>query len=194
MAERDTAIVYAGVRDLSKALELKKIAENSNGKVRVVKLDAGIEESNKEFAKVIADEQGKVDVVIANAAIGNQLGPVESVPEVSMTEHFQVNTLGPLFLFQSLLPLLKKSPVPKFIAVSTVGGSIAVASKNPFKLNPYGASKAALNYISVRIHAEYPDIISFPIHPGTVSTDTVGEFLISREIIFVILYPLLISI
>lgn len=37
----------------------------------------------------------------------------------------------------------------------------------------YGTSKAALNFVTKRIHLEHSDegFIAFPIHPGTVNTD-----------------------
>jgi NAD(P)-dependent dehydrogenase (short-subunit alcohol dehydrogenase family) len=95
---------------------------------------------------------------------------IDTSPQ-SMSEHFdvslslcmrrlslkrsQVNVNGPLVLFQATYPLLKAStPSPKFIAVSSVSGSIEIGAAMPHKGLAYGASKAALNYVMRKLHHE----------------------------------------
>jgi NAD(P)-dependent dehydrogenase (short-subunit alcohol dehydrogenase family) len=77
------------------------------------------------------------------------------VPLASMREHFEVNTLGPLALFQAVYPLLKASTAsPKFIPVSSGIGSIAYGSQLPVQKLAYGTSKAALNYLTRKLRME----------------------------------------
>ena len=70
----------------------------------------------------------------------------------------QVNALGVLLLFQSTYPLLKKSSSPKFIPISALGGSIAFAAELPLNILPYSVSKAALNFITRKLHFEFPEL------------------------------------
>lgn len=79
-----------------------------------------------------------------------------------------MNTIGPLVLFQATIGLLKKSGKPKFVVVSSIMGSIELAPSMP-PITVYGSSKAAVNYIVRRIHAENPELIAFPLHPGYVN-------------------------
>lgn len=79
-------------------------------------------------------------------------------------EHYHVNALAPLALFQATLSLLKKSSNPKFVALSTRGSSMAMVPKYTIPLGGYGQSKASLNYIMVKLAHENPDITIFPIN------------------------------
>ena len=52
----------------------------------------------------------------------------------------------------------------------------------------YGASKAALNFITRRIHAENPGLIAFVINPGWLQTDV--SWGISRRMMNWLIYKL----
>jgi NAD(P)-dependent dehydrogenase (short-subunit alcohol dehydrogenase family) len=70
--------------------------------------------------------------------------------------NLQVNTLGPLVLFQAVYPLLKATTAsPKFIAISSFAGSIGSMSLGmSVKSIAYGTSKAALNFVMRKLHHE----------------------------------------
>lgn len=108
-----------------------------------------------------------VDIVIANAGIAKVLPTVAQAQVSDMLEHFMVNAVAPALLFQAFLPLLRKSQrEPKFVTLSTTAASIADMEQVPIPNAAYGPSKAALNYLTKKIHVENPDIIAFPISPG----------------------------
>jgi len=79
-------------------------------------------------------------------------------------EHVAVNVSGPVLLFQAVLPLLRKGS--KFVTMSSSAGSIGGIELRNVPNAPYGASKAALNYITRKAHFEHEDLIIFPIDPG----------------------------
>ena len=83
-----------------------------------------------------------------------------------MKDHFDVNVLGPLILFQAMAPLLNAAENPKFMATSSSVGSIAGAI--PYPSLSYGVSKAALNYLVMKIHVEHTNITTVALHPGYV--------------------------
>jgi norsolorinic acid ketoreductase len=112
-----------------------------------------------------------LDVVIANAGIANHWGPGASTPIQELESHFRINTVGPLILFQAVLPLLSRSTVPKFVTVSTAVGSIGEQQNYPLPSTAYGTSKAALNYLTRKLHFEHPNIVIYPISPGWVQTE-----------------------
>jgi norsolorinic acid ketoreductase len=88
---------------------------------------------------------------------------------LDLQNHFEINTIGPVRMFQASLPLLKKAQDPKFIVISSVIGTIGGLDQIPFPNAAYGASKAASNYLTRKIHFENKDIVAFAIHPGYVS-------------------------
>lgn len=69
----------------------------------------------------------------------------------------QVNTNGPLVLFQATYTLLQKSAKPKFIVVSSGMGSITIGANLPVNTYAYGASKAAVNWVTRKLHHDFPD-------------------------------------
>jgi NAD(P)-dependent dehydrogenase (short-subunit alcohol dehydrogenase family) len=124
--------------------------------VKIVKLTSGDKADNKAAAAEIQRIAGRLDVVIANAAIGQMTGPVLETSAQTMAEHFVVNTIGPLVLFQATYPLLKaSSDVPKFIPITSIVGSITAFAPLGVPMLAYGASKAALNYLTVKIRADH---------------------------------------
>jgi NAD(P)-dependent dehydrogenase (short-subunit alcohol dehydrogenase family) len=126
-------------------------------KVRIVKLTSGEETDNKAAVAEIQSIAGRLDVVIANAGIGLATGSVLETSPQTMSDHFAVNTIGPLVLFQATYPLLKASTsTPKFIPISSLVGSIKLREVSQgLTLLAYGTSKAALNYLTMKLRADH---------------------------------------
>jgi norsolorinic acid ketoreductase len=109
-----------------------------------------------------------IDVIIANAGIANSFTPFLDTSASSLLEHFTVNTLGPLLLFQALSPLLFKSPQPKFILISSALASMAQMSAYDGPTVSYGISKAGANYLIKKLHFEHNSLAALAVHPGYV--------------------------
>ena len=167
--------MIAGVRDptstSSKALESLPHGEGS--KVILVKIESISETDAKAAVELLKSKHQitKLDVVIANAGISNYYGKVGVTPLKEFTEHYQVNTLGPVILFQAVLPLLDAASTPKFVIISTEAASLASLEHIPLEHAAYGSSKVAANFVAKKIHVEYPNIIAFPLNPGWLQTD-----------------------
>lgn len=84
-------------------------------------------------------------------------------------EMWEVNALGPLLLFRACLPLLLKSDRPVFMPLSSMAGSMTFAM--PLPTGYYGASKAALNFLTVKANSEHDRLCAFVCSPGLVMTD-----------------------
>ena len=112
-----------------------------------------------------------IDVVIANAGLGATWVPVlQTTPELIRELH-EVNTIGPLLLFQATWPLLQKSKNPKFIFMSTGLASFVLAEHLKAPSAAYGASKAAGAYLARKIHFEHENLTTVILYPGWVKTD-----------------------
>jgi len=55
-----------------------------------------------------------------------------------------------------------------FIGMTTAAAMIAGMEQVPTLFAGYAASKAALNSIVRRLHFDFPELISFVVHPGLV--------------------------
>lgn len=85
----------------------------------------------------IKKEKGRVDIVFANAGIGNKMAPLGNITEEQFDSTFDINVRGLLFSVQKALPLM------------TEGGSIILNAstasvKGTAALSVYSASKAAV--------------------------------------------------
>ncbi|KZT54365.1 NAD(P)-binding protein [Calocera cornea HHB12733] len=171
LAARENTIVFAGARNPSSAKDLQVLESKYSGKVHLIKLTSPHEADNKAAVAQVKKIAGRLDVVIANAGLSNSFVPSDQVTLDSMREHFEVNVLGPLVLFQATWPLLKAGSSPKFVVISSALGSIEVGTTFPIPVLPYGTTKAAVDWLAAKLWFEYPSLISFPLHPGAVATD-----------------------
>ncbi|GHJ88962.1 hypothetical protein NliqN6_5364 [Naganishia liquefaciens] len=172
------AVVFAGARDPTSATALNEIA-SKNGNVHVIQLTVDDEESNKKAVDEVKKITERLDIVIANAGINSPFVPLQNDDIAMFKTNFQVNTLGPVYLYQATFPLLVATretdpslPAPKFFITSSLIASFSDCP--PMFLNgSYGASKAAANYVAHVIHeqTEKYNAVVIPYHPGLVATD-----------------------
>lgn len=162
--------VIAAVRDANNesSKSLLSLATATGSKVIVVSIESTNESSAKAAIESLKTKYGinKIDVVIANAGISKFYGPVKDTPIQEMRDHFEVNTIGVLVLFQAIYALLTASPDPIFVAISTGTASIGDMGSLPIPSTPYSISKTALNFLVRKIHFENPNITAFSLSPG----------------------------
>ncbi|EJU05879.1 NADP-binding protein [Dacryopinax primogenitus] len=171
LAARENTVVFCGCRNPAAATDLDALVAKHPGKVHIVKIVSGDLEGNKAAVEEVRKIAGRLDVAIANAAIGNYLGPALQTPPEAMREHFEVNVIGTLVFFQAVYPLLKASTeTPKFIPIASGAGSMTDGARFPVPVLAYGASKAAENYLARKLWFECPGLICVPIEPGGTKT------------------------
>jgi norsolorinic acid ketoreductase len=171
LSQDSNATVIAGVRDLD--ARLSKTLQIDYPNVVVVRIDSEVDSDPREAVKKLQSLGiNKVDTVFANAGIMLDATEAVNIQAKDLRQLFNVNTIAPLILFQAFKPLLEASNNPsKFVLFSSQVGSITGQITSPFKTASYGATKAALNLIMVRLAVENKNIITFAIHPGMVTTD-----------------------
>ncbi|KAI4730387.1 NAD(P)-binding protein [Aureobasidium sp. EXF-10728] len=176
LALRPSTVIFACIRTFTpKTTEiLTSLPVGHDSYVALIMIDATIPLHAKLAVETITHTHGynHVDVVIANSGISDYYGTAAETPLEALRTHFEVNTIGPLALFQAFLPLLLKSANPKFVALSTGVASLGDMDAMPLMpVTAYGASKAALNYIVRKIHFENQAVCSWVLSPGWVRTE-----------------------
>jgi len=169
IAARPNTIVFAGARDPA-AQSLKELAAK-HPNVHPVKLTSGDKADNEAAIAEIQKTAGRLDVIIANAGIAKHYGPLASTPLSEFRDHWEVNTLGLVVLFQAAHTLLLASPTgaPTLAYISTGGASMGRYMH--LGAPAYGSSKAAANFLVKVLDAEHPSLITMAISPGWVATD-----------------------
>ncbi|KAJ7612573.1 hypothetical protein FB45DRAFT_990379 [Roridomyces roridus] len=169
IAARPDTLVFAAARDPA-AQSLKDLVA-SHPNVHPVKWVAADKESNDAVIAEIEKTAGQLDVVIANAGISNFHGKLVDTSISQFRDHWEVNTLGVVVLFQAAHKLLLASPTgtPIFALITT--GLASTSNYFNGTVSAYGSSEAAANFIIKAIDAENPNIVAMAIHPGWVATD-----------------------
>ncbi|KAM0818262.1 putative NAD(P)-binding protein [Seiridium cardinale] len=170
---RETAASSPGVA------ELRSFPAAEGSKLQLVTIESTSPTDAANALKEVADSGiDHLDLVVANAGGAPvPTTPFESVEAHEMIREYQVNAVGPLMLFQACRPLLQKAVEPKWISISTGGGSITLMGKiRSWDGAAYAAAKAALNWITRAIHFTNEGFVAIAINPGLVGTD-IGKWI-----------------
>ena len=132
-------------------------------------IDVSAADSMPALSEAIGDRH--IDVLVNNAGIlrGDKLGEIDYA---AMAEQYEVNTLGPLRVTETLLGNLDKGS--KVLIVTSRVGSIA--DNGSGGNYGYRASKTAVNQIgtNLKIDLEPRGIAVGLLHPGFVATGMTG--------------------
>ena len=146
---------------------------------RYVRIDLNDPSTITRAAADIETQEGRLDLLVNNAGItsaGDGSPGVANLDAVRRT--FETNFFGTLAVTQAMLPLLKRSASARIVNLSSGLGSLTeIGDPNSefgaFRFIGYGASKAALNMLTVQLAAELKDsgIKVNSADPGYTATD-----------------------
>jgi NAD(P)-dependent dehydrogenase (short-subunit alcohol dehydrogenase family) len=120
-----------------------------------------------EIVEAVGAEAGRLDVIVNNAA-GFKLKTVQEFTLDDFDELVAINVRAPYFLVQAALPMLRSSPEPVVVNVSS-----AAAVMYRRRQTVYGLTKAALEHMTMNMAAELaPERIRVAcVRPGPVATE-----------------------
>ncbi|KAF5860164.1 hypothetical protein ETB97_001869 [Aspergillus alliaceus] len=190
--------ILLGGRSLDKAnaaaKEVQAEFSESCSVVKTVRIDLEEDDSITKAFEYVANEYGRVDVLINNA--GALFDPQLSAGSLTMREawnkSWNVNTTGPQILTHTFVPLLLKSTDPRLIFVTSETSALAETEdalysydqsppmgwpKKEFSYTAYRSSKTGLNMMMrewVRILRE-DGVKVWGISPGFLATNIGGD-------------------
>jgi NAD(P)-dependent dehydrogenase (short-subunit alcohol dehydrogenase family) len=120
---------------------------------------------------------GRLDVVVNNAGYGH-FGFIEELTEAEVRGQIETNLLGPLWITQAAIPLLRQQRGGHILQISSFAGVIAFPG-----LGIYNASKRALEELTESLAQEVAGfgITITLIEPGGFATDSAGSSAIRSE-------------
>ena len=171
----DGLTIHACCRNPSQATDLRALADASDDKVSLHRLDV----TDGASVAALADELGDtpLDMIINNAGIygprdGSQFGHIDydAWPEV-MT----VNVMGPMRVAEALAANLERGSERLLVTISSRMGSMAENTSGGAYI--YRSSKAAVNAVvkSLSVDLAPRGITAVAFHPGWVQTDMGGS-------------------
>ncbi|MFB8028350.1 SDR family oxidoreductase [Streptomyces sp. NPDC056465] len=166
--------VYVGSRDAGRG---RRAAERLGA--RMLHIDVTDDASVAAAAKTV-EADGGLDVLINNAGIEGTVVGAEDTTVDTVRTLFETNVFGPVRVLHAFLPLLRRSPAPVVVNVSSGLASLTLVSTpdTPHHAYPgvaYPASKTALNMITVQYAKAFPGIRINAVEPGFTATDLNGH-------------------
>lgn len=166
--------VFATCRNPDAAQQLQTLKKDYSQNLTIIALDISDEDSITAAHKAITAQTDKIDILINNAGIsaGNEV--LENLDSEIFLNLMRVNALGPTFVIQQFLDLLKNSENPKVINITS--GVASMTNWDRATMFSYPASKAALNMLTraLRVVLQEFEIPIVLIDPGWVKTDMGG--------------------
>ena len=151
----------------SRLMKTEKSIIDNGGTCTLVELDMKDLNGLDNLGVKIFERWGKLDILIANAAVLGTLGPLHHQNNEEFLEVMLVNTVSNHKLIQSCDALLKKSSKPKACFLSS---TVAIEPR-PF-WGAYAVSKASLEHMIKIWSAEnkHNNLSIFIINPGKTNT------------------------
>src|SRR5205085_1772436 len=138
--------VILGARELSKGKDAARPMIADGLKVIPRRLDVAEQKSINELKSWVANQFGKLDALVNNAAILYDSWQQAANADLNtVREAFETNTLGAWRMCQAFIPLLRKSGHGRIVNVSSESGSLSVMGGGT---PAYSVSKAALNALT----------------------------------------------
>ena len=170
-ARGDTVVL--GSRDLEAGDKAAK-GLGGRGDVLVRRLDVDDAATIATVADELAEDPGRVDVLVNNAAIHYDTWQSAAGADLDVVrEALETNLLGAWRCVEAFLPLLRRSAHGRIVNVSSEGGSLASMGGG---IPAYRVSKAGLTALTLMLAAELgrDGILVNSVCPGWVATDMGG--------------------
>ncbi|KTD22859.1 retinol dehydrogenase [Legionella lansingensis] len=132
-------IVYASMRNLHKADQIKQAIANKNlNNVHLIQMDVESTESVTHAVSTVLNENGRIDCLINNAGMGF-VETTEKASEEKINQVMNINFMGVVRTIKAVLPAMRQAKSGQIINITSVGGLIG----QPFN-EIYCASKFAV--------------------------------------------------
>ncbi len=160
-------VVYLGARDAGRGEAAARALATP-----FVQLDVTDDASVTSAMAVIAQREGRLDVLVNNAGV-SATGDVDSGVARQV---YDTNVIGIIRVTEAALPLLQRSANPVVVNVSSALGSfwaVTTPERRQFHFPSiiYGSSKAAVSMLTVQYAKAMPGIKFNAVEPGFTATD-----------------------
>lgn len=165
--------VYATCRDPASAYELRRLAEDSDNRLRILAI-AVTDSASIQSAATELDEEA-IDLLLNNAGIvGPQGQTIGNIDYEAWAEVLAVNTMGPVRVSEAFVKHVARSDRKLIVTLTSGMGSIADNTSGGSIV--YRSSKAAVNMVmrSLAIDLAPRGITCVVINPGWVRTHMGG--------------------
>jgi len=175
-----TVIMACRSEERARGAQAELCAQVPAARTALLPLDVSEPASIREFARRLADEHGRLDVLVNNAGV---VGVPLTRNSAGHEMHLATNHLGAFALTGALLPLLRADVGARIVNVGSLGHRLARldlddANWERARYSPWQAyfrSKVALLTFTIeldrRLRATRGDVVALAAHPGFAATE-----------------------
>ncbi|WP_425930431.1 SDR family NAD(P)-dependent oxidoreductase [Pseudomonas sp. NyZ201] len=167
MAEHGAKVVISGRKAQACEAAVAQIRD-AGGEAMAVPCNIGRKEDVQHLVDSAVDAWGRVDIVMANAAIHPWVGSVLELPEETFDKFMQVNVQSSIWLAQMTVPGMLERGYGRFIVVASIVGLLGDRMTGT-----YGLTKAADMQLVRNLANEFASkgVTANCIAPGTFKTE-----------------------
>lgn len=167
MLARNGFSTYATMRDLSKADNIRSIADKERLHISTKQLDVTDNSSVKNAIDYIITDAGRIDILVNNAGYG-LVGPFEDLSIEEIKTQYETNLYGVVRVTQAALPQMRKQMSGRIINMSSGAGRFGYPGGAA-----YVSSKFALEGLSECLAYELDQfgIKVILVEPGFIKTN-----------------------
>lgn len=172
--------VYLGSRDLAKGQQaVAQLQSEGFSEVEPLQIDVADSASVAAARQALGQQTNVLDVLVNNAGILGDVSQPALTSSIGMIkEVFETNVFGVIAVTQAFVDLLRQSPAPRIVNVTSGLGSLTLHNDPSWKYYQvkgaaYQPSKAALNAYTIMLAYELRDT-PFKVNavdPGYTATD-----------------------
>lgn len=169
--------IIVGSRNLEKGEQVISDLRDSGVECDLVALDITDPASVQAAARDLSERYGHLDLLVNNAGIALDRGPLHEMAYEDFVTTFQTNVFGTFLVTQAFLPLLRRSKRARIVNVSSSLASLIDMNDSTSRyyniaLPAYAASKAAINVMTVHLARELKadGIKVNAVEPGLTAT------------------------
>lgn len=165
--------VFVGARKVTEGKQAAKAIAKGSGSAEFIEIDVSDRSSIERAAKAVASRADRLDVLVNNAGVLLDGNGIAEVDDDIFLRTLTTNTLGPIRVTQTFLPLLLKGTRASVINLSSGLGQLSEMGET---YPAYSISKTALNAVTRQFAAALRDkgIAVNSVCPGWVKTDMGG--------------------
>ncbi|RVQ65152.1 SDR family oxidoreductase [Croceicoccus ponticola] len=166
--------VYATCRNPQAAEALRNVAEASEGRLTVHRMDVGDMASVKACAEELKDVD--IDILINNAGVwgGLDTQTFQNMDYDNWARELNIMLMGPFRVMQNFLPHVRRGHDKKIVSITSQTAAHAYDHLIGYS---YATAKAGLNRAMTALAQEMQDedLIFTLLHPGWIKTDMAGD-------------------
>lgn len=152
--------------------------KTNGGQAIAVKHNVTSADEWKTVVETAVSEFGKIDILVNNAGITGQIMQnIEELEESVWDRILDINTKGPFLGIKAVIPEMKKAGAGSIVNISSLSGIYGLG--NP----AYNSSKGGIRLLTKNVALDYGkhNIRANSVHPGTIETPMIKDFVGSKE-------------